>query len=111
MNRGTSARKQSIMYSLNLVSRERLAAAILMAILLLVVTYAILINTTVLNIAEKQHTNSRLSELKQDIAELEIELIERESSITLEYAEKQGFEHLSSRTFVARDTNLSLRDE
>lgn len=111
MNSRTSAHKRPAIHLFNLVNRERFSAALLAVILFLIVTYAILINTTVLNIAEKQHTNSQLSELKQEIAELEVELIERESSITLERAQRQGFERLNSRTFVARDTNLSLRDE
>lgn len=103
MNRKTQTR------TLQTFRREKIVFALLGLCVALGTYYAILINQTILNAVEERRVQSSISEIKKDIAELELAFIESENGLNLDYAYTLGFNDVLDRQFVTRNTNLTLR--
>jgi hypothetical protein len=70
--------------------------------------YGYLVNVTILHTATRQSVEDKIIEVKTDISQLELALIETNRSLTEEYAREIGFSSVNELVFVERSSVRSL---
>ena len=73
--------------------------------------YGYFVNVTILHTAERQEIEDTIVDLKTDISQLELALIEQNRNLTKEYAYNIGFDSVNELVFVERgNTSLTLNE-
>lgn len=83
-------------------------------LLFFVISYAYLVNQTILNIVERENVEESIITLSSDISEMEFEYISLKNDINLAYAHSIGFVDVVNVKFASRrlaGQSLSLRSE
>lgn len=75
--------------------------------------YIYFVNVTIFHTAERSNIEETITDLKSQISQLELELIDGTRELTLSYAYTLGFNDIKEPTFVKRDhnTRLSLNEQ
>lgn len=66
------------------------------------------VNATVLNGVSHNKTENYLSELRNDVSDLEYKYAEKKNSLSIETARQLGLTEPESKTFIAKNTQKSL---
>ena len=77
-------------------------------IAIFIVSYAYLVNITVLNTAARQHAEEMITETRSAISQLELELIDTNRSLNREYATMMGLSQVEDLVFIERSNTMSL---
>lgn len=75
--------------------------------------YIYFINITIFHTAERSNIEESITDIKSQISQLELELIDGTRELTINYAYTLGFNDIDEPTFVKRDhnTRLSLNEQ
>lgn len=77
-------------------------------IALLVLMYVYFVNMAIFHTAERTRVEERITDVKSQISQLELELIDETRELTIDYAYTLGFLDVSEPTFVKRDQNIRV---
>ncbi|MDQ3014540.1 MAG: hypothetical protein M3Q73_01600 [bacterium] len=77
-------------------------------LLMIFVSYAYLINKTIMNVVAREKSEQRIATLSSVIGELEFEHMMVKNKVTLELAHQKGFMDASPSRFLARSGALLL---
>lgn len=75
----------------------------------LAIYYCFSINSIVFGIAERKNTESNMHALKSDIAEMELQYVALQSTITLASAAPLGLSQVEHPIFIGTTKSLSIR--
>jgi sensor domain CHASE-containing protein len=78
-------------------------------LVILAVFYCFSINTIVFEIAERKDTEANMHSLKSDIAEMELQYVALQNTVTLASAAPLGLSQVEHPIFISATKSLSIR--
>ena len=107
-------RTQSISYKIHGIERRIWIGSVLVFMSLLVL-YVYFVGRSIVNVVVREEIEIQIAEVNSELSELEFEYIVKKDSINMLFANEQGFEAISKKTFVNRGTlvgkSLTQRNE